>query len=131
MRGKLTKNMGRESLRVADAGVVVNGLWVFVGDQVYCKWKSINTLKDPDEHTNSGEVVGVGYARHPTTGKIESGLAIKDILTGNVDGYAESMITYLDFFKGLRGQVDSREFPKVFGQRRIIIPDAAHIRNIL
>ena len=110
-------------------GVVVNGLWVFTGDKLACKWKSINPLKDPGEHMNIGIVVETGFAKHPKTGKIEAGFALRDIMTDVVDGYAESMIVHLGFLQGLRGQVEKREFPKVFGQRSIIIPDRDALRD--
>lgn len=117
----------RESMR--GTGVVVNGLWVFTGDKLACKWKSIDPLKDPGEHTNIGTVVQTGYAVHPKTGRIESGFALRDITTDVVDGYAESMIVHLGFLQGLRGQVQNRAFPKVFGQGSIIIPDRGALRD--
>ncbi len=109
--------------------MVIKGLWVFTGDAVACKWKSIDPLRDPNEHTNFGVVEDVAFAVHPKTGKIESGFALRDTRTGEVEGYAESMIVSLEFLNSLRGQVDVREFPKTFGQKRIFIPDEKTVRD--
>lgn len=118
----------REAMR-GETGVVINGVWVFTGDALQCLWKSIDRLKDSNQHTNMGIVVETGYAHHPKTGKIEAGFVLQDTVTKGVEGYAESMIIHLGFFNSPRGQVETREFPQVLGQKRIILPDTVRKRG--